>query len=723
MASALPPAQNTTFFPTGTFVIPMDEKQAERVLVFGFVHTLLRSPNPIQIFRVIEPPDVTFSTNITSAPAVFAGGPFLVYSSDASKIIQVKGRPEFKRVTLGMLTAQQSLSSVSRVGDPPKILVVKGLWGRTDIILDAMKIPYNSTTREEVAANPSVMSGYSLIVVDSYGWNGNIPSQVADKLRSHASQGNEVLFTDIAMRDLDQTFPGYVSLSGPQLNETISYAYAYNPPRRYDAAKYGVLADRLAPEFLSQYYNRPPHANEIKSIVPRAGYVVSSASPEKTGDVRVLVDSVNLGLRGDQYGILAFYFGYGDGIVEGIALLPQQQTKYVVGDSGYYAVNQLYGNMFVYGPKYPSTCTLNIGLAPSKLSFIVGETVSFVMSSNVPADYLLTIKKPDGTIWASESGTLPNTFSKIATEPAGTYTADLSAHYCDTYAYASASFTVKLGTYDVVISLAGLPADATTALQVDGSKVADMKGNDERVLTYPNGTSHAFRVDQYVNGATGSRYYCASNTWVTNTQASNGFTYVIQYRLTVAVSPSDVGSVSLNPSSPDGWYNATASTQATATLASAYAGKYVFDHWELDGTNVNAAQLFSVNMNSPHTLTAVFRVLATQTTTVSTQTVTATTVSTEATLHTTTTETTSESSTITEQTTTTKTGGEQAPTDTLVIAGVVFLLLSVAGLVTIFLRRMKASRPSPRICKHCGFSNPPFTKAFCVKCGKPLEAA
>lgn len=59
VAFSLPPLENNVSFPVGTFVVPMDEKQAERILVFGFVHALLRSPNPIEIFRVIEPPNVT----------------------------------------------------------------------------------------------------------------------------------------------------------------------------------------------------------------------------------------------------------------------------------------------------------------------------------------------------------------------------------------------------------------------------------------------------------------------------------------------------------------------------------------------------------------------------------------------------------------------------------------------------------------------------------------
>lgn len=87
VAFALPPLENSMVFPAGTFVIPMDETQAERILVFGYVHALLRSPNPIQIFRVIEPPNVTLSTNMTVSPKTFTGGPFLVLPSEDRKSV------------------------------------------------------------------------------------------------------------------------------------------------------------------------------------------------------------------------------------------------------------------------------------------------------------------------------------------------------------------------------------------------------------------------------------------------------------------------------------------------------------------------------------------------------------------------------------------------------------------------------------------------------------
>jgi hypothetical protein len=438
VAFSLPPLDNNVSFPVGTFVVPMDEKQADRILVFGFVHALLRSPNPIEIFRVIEPPNVTLSTDLTASPKPFAGGPFLILPSDASKVLAVMNRPEFKHVTVGTLTTQHVLDNIFRVRDPTKILVVKGLWGRTDLTLDSMKIPYDIATRENVTANPDMISAYSLIVVDCYGWNGNVPSQVAGILRSHIDSGNEVIFTDIALKDLDATFPGYVTLWGPQPRDRVANAYAYSPPRKYDPTKYGSSADRFAPEFPSQYYNSPRHPNEMKVFTESAGYVVSSIPSGKVNDVRILADSKSYGSAGNQYAILAFYFEYGNGIVEGLAFHPQQQVKSTVGDNGYYAVYQFYGNKFVHGPP-PKGYTLEA--APTSASTPQGTSVS----------YTVTVKS-FGTFNS------PVTLSVTGVPPGATYTFTPPAPQPPAGGTATSTFTVNvalttpIGSYPLTIT-------------------------------------------------------------------------------------------------------------------------------------------------------------------------------------------------------------------------------------------------------------------------------
>jgi len=57
-----------------------------------------------------------------------------------------------------------------------------------------------------------------------------------------------------------------------------------------------------------------------------------------------------------------------------------------------------------------------------------------------------------------------------------------------------------------------------------------------------------------------------------------------------------------------------------------------------------------------------------------------------------------------------------------VVAIILLTAFFVAALAIIFARRSRATRPSARACPHCGFTNPPYARSFCVKCGSPLEA-
>jgi len=243
---------------------------------------------------------------------------------------------------------------------------------------------------------------------------------------------------------------------------------------------------------------------------------------------------------------------------------------------------------------------LSISIAPSKASYIIGESVTLQMNSNLPAQYVLKIKKPDGSTWKSASGTLPATFSKVATEPTGTYTAELTASYCGT-AYASTSFFVSPNTYDVTISLRGLPTDATTALLVDGNKVADMRGGDVKVLTYSIGSSHTFQVDQYVGGAPGYRYYCKANTWTTGAEGSNQFEYEAQYYLEVSTDPPSVTDVTASS------WNVVGSSVSISSVPAEVEGtkgtRYVFATWTVDGTS-RPGNGFVVVMDAPHKVVA-----------------------------------------------------------------------------------------------------------------------
>jgi hypothetical protein len=86
---------------------------------------------------------------------------------------------------------------------------------------------------------------------------------------------------------------------------------------------------------------------------------------------------------------------------------------------------------------------LTVSIDTDKSTYVVGEPVSVTMKSNLPAEYSLVVMEPDGTTWASTSGTLParHTFVEAAGPEPGIYTAQLVAHYCGT-AYASLTYDV-----------------------------------------------------------------------------------------------------------------------------------------------------------------------------------------------------------------------------------------------------------------------------------------
>lgn len=337
-------------------------------------------------------------------------------------------------------------------------------------------------------------------------------------------------------------------------------------------------------------------------------------------------------------------------------------------------------------------------------SWSVSRTLSVVASRRRDADgtyleqsskkamrYYLNVRTPDGSNWGSSHGYLPAIFIKKAADPLGTYTADLTAYYCGTFTSASTTFSVVRDTYDVTILLAGLPTDAATTLLVDGNKVADIKGDDVRILNYPIGASHTFGVDQYVKGLAGYRYYCRSNTWTASATASNVFNYVTQVHLDTSINPPGAGSLSLTPFSPDSWYNSGTQIQATTTGATlglchiCHLAGYLFNEWEVDGRSVGAAQPYTIVMNSPHHLTAVFSaagiVTKERTTSLTTETATSTEV-----LYTTST------SVITEIATSTT--PPSAPPPAWPILAVVVSVGALTAISIVHLRRTRAARPS-----------------------------
>ncbi|HKM49943.1 MAG TPA: hypothetical protein VJZ75_02065 [Candidatus Bathyarchaeia archaeon] len=366
VAGAITPLSAGTF-PAGTLVVPMDDKQNDRVHVYGFIHEFLRTPSA-QVARIIEPPDVSMQTALSPAGELYQGGPFLIDPALQPSVNSLLSNSTFAQVTVTQLTAPFTSNNIFFVRQATRILVIFGVFGRTDLTLTRMGISYTLVQPSDVEQNPSILNQYTLIVDDCPGWFGN-PSSYAparsasiqavyNTIQSRVQAGNEVIYTDIALQDLNSTFPGYINLAPGGAGSWVSTVH--NPP------------DGFSGEFPSQYYNPGPDANTIKVFTEGGGYVVSSIQPGHASDVRILTDTDKFGVP-FRPAILAFYFPYGNGIVEGLAFHPYEQLFPTYADeNGYYATYEMYGNKFVHGPQSdffvnptPTTITVNQGQSAS----------------------------------------------------------------------------------------------------------------------------------------------------------------------------------------------------------------------------------------------------------------------------------------------------------------------------------------------------------------------
>ena len=428
LGGALPPLSSGTF-PSGTLLVPMDSKQADRVHVYGFIHEFLRLTPDSGLARIIEPPDVTVQTALTPSGALYQGGPFLIDPKFAPQVNSLLSTPIFNSVTVTKLTAPFTSSNIDFITAPTKILVVFGVFGRTDLTLTRMGINYTLIEPDALLNDPSIINQYSLIVLDCPGFYGNPSSYNPDRrakiqtvyntLSTHVQAGNEVIFTDIALLDMNSTFPGYVNIAPGGAGSWVSTVY--NPPK-----------GGFQPEFPSQYYNAGPNPNTITLFTEGGGRVVSSIQPAHASDVRILIDSDKFGVP-YRHAILGFYFPFGNGIVEGLAFHPYEQTFPNYADqNGYYATYEIYGNKFVHGigndfmlSATPPSTTVTQG---QTATYTIGITSIEVFSSPVslqvsgtPFNSIGTFSPPLTTPPAGGSTSSSLAVSTAGDTPVGTY--------------------------------------------------------------------------------------------------------------------------------------------------------------------------------------------------------------------------------------------------------------------------------------------------------------
>jgi len=338
----------------------MDEKQSalapENVTVFGFLWAILN--DGADIYRIIEPPDITLKTTTNPGGAVYSGGVILVM--EAHGAIITAQQANFSTVVVDTLTESFTSNKVLFVDEPTNILVIYGIYGHTQITLDWMRVPYTLVNTWDVGANPAMLLNYDLVIDDCPGWWGSVPEAVVTNMTKLASNGGEIIFTDIALLDLAQVFPGYVSVVGNW--DWTGNATIYNPPLTGFPAEYP-----------SQYPATFPSTVTIYTM--GGGQIIDSVL--NSTNVRVIMDSSVYASDYDGiYRILACYFPYGNGLVEGFAYHPQEQTEDITGDPYSYVVSALfYGNKFVTGIPPPGAIWSSDDLGNEKNTFDVTETV------------------------------------------------------------------------------------------------------------------------------------------------------------------------------------------------------------------------------------------------------------------------------------------------------------------------------------------------------------
>lgn len=331
-------------FPAGSLLVPMDDHQADILPAFGLVHAVLREGVPV--LRVISPPGVVVRTVELDQDEAYVGGPFLVYSDFAGSVEALLAS-SFPSVTVLRLKEAYVVDNVLPIRAPTTIALVKGSanWGETESSLDGMGIPYELLSVSEVEADPQRLFDYGLVVDDCNGWDGtDMGEAVVRSFRAFADQGGHVVFTDRALKDLAIIFPDYIAIYRNARGTFPARIVAFGE----------ALSQYAGPTDVSVY-------TEIDGIVMGA-----PMSPE----VRTLVAAPDYpaGFGSTATRVLAAYFPYGNGTVEGIAYHPVDQTG-----ASYVYTSILYGNVFVSAvpflppppPPAPSALGLPTPLPPS----------------------------------------------------------------------------------------------------------------------------------------------------------------------------------------------------------------------------------------------------------------------------------------------------------------------------------------------------------------------
>jgi hypothetical protein len=250
---------------------------------------------------------------------------------------------------------------------------------------------------------------------------------------------------------------------------------------------------------------------------------------------------------------------------------------------------------------------LTVTVTTDKSTYRIGDKVTIQMTASRPAEARLTISGPSGSpsvfsyLFYGPSYSLTRT---LTVNTVGRYTVTFEADdFCSGFSSSVAYFDVTPDTYNVSVSVDGVPSTVSIPLTVDSQDQGSIGGGEIKNLSFKLDTSHTIMVAQYVDGGTGVRYFASQNTWTVGSAGSHTFQYVTQYMFTVSTDPSGVAQVT-----GGGWVSAGSNvqtSQAPDTLAGGAGTRYVFKGWTVDGV-LQAGNPISLTVDKPHTAVATY---------------------------------------------------------------------------------------------------------------------
>ena len=249
---------------------------------------------------------------------------------------------------------------------------------------------------------------------------------------------------------------------------------------------------------------------------------------------------------------------------------------------------------------------LSVNVATDKSSYTVGDKVTILLSANRPAEGQLTISPPSGPPqifpYSFFYGSSYSTSKTLTASGIGHWTVTLQADdFCSGVSSAQTSFDVSPNTYDVSVSLNGVPTQYSAQLQVDGQPQGTIGGGEIKSMSFKINTSHTVSVDQYVSGDAGVRFYCAQNTMSISSAGSLTFNYQTQFQFTVATNPTGVAQVSGGGWFPSG--TTVQTSQAQQSVAGSAGTQFAFKGWQINGV-AQSGNPVTLTIDKPYTAIA-----------------------------------------------------------------------------------------------------------------------